>query len=74
LPSQQNKDTLFIPYFFFKSNTLVLESEQVFFNRPLVAGLDEEHSRNEDRFHNTSQKTKSVTSGQLQIQLNTLTG
>ena len=27
------------------------ECEQVFFNRPLVAGLDEEHSRNEDRFH-----------------------
>ncbi len=27
------------------------ECEQVFFNRPLVAGLDKEHSKIEDRFH-----------------------
>jgi len=27
------------------------ECEQVFFNRPLVAGLDKERSKIEDRFH-----------------------
>jgi len=27
------------------------ECEQVFFNRPLVAGVDEEHSEAEDRFY-----------------------
>jgi hypothetical protein len=27
------------------------ECEQVFFNRPLVAGLDEKHSKGEARFH-----------------------
>ena len=27
------------------------ECEQIFFNRPLVAGLDEEHSQKEARYH-----------------------
>jgi uncharacterized DUF497 family protein len=27
------------------------ECEQVFFNRPLVAGLDEKHSKTENRYH-----------------------
>jgi uncharacterized DUF497 family protein len=34
-----------------KHRVLASECEQVFFNRPLVAGLDEAHSKTEARFY-----------------------
>jgi len=34
-----------------KHDVTPVECEQVFFNRPVIAGKDEKHSRTENRFH-----------------------